>query len=563
MAKITEAFVEIRARTVKLQGDLKKARGLTVASAAGIGAAAGAAVVLGIGAAFVKLRRIFTGFLSFAKQWGTRLSTIVTGGIKKTISMASDAEMVLRRFEITMGSALPKATKFVDTLVNTLTRSRTEVRHAVATFQKFFIGFGFAKDDAADLSTTMTQLVIDFAAWNKMADDEAMGKFISAISGSGIALAQFGVNIDQTSLDQELLRRGFKKSTQGATEQQKVIARLAIIMKAMGDQGAIGSAAATQEKFAMQVKALQGALRNLGDTIGTEFLKSGGGFIGILTQIVKVLETKVAPAAEFARKVFDKLRESIMEFTGTTGFFTLNPFEGLVSAAKIALAQIEHLFITMFMPLWDKIVIAFANKVQAGIEIVFTKVFAPVLNALKKVSEMTPKPLAEFFGGPLPVLGPTGNMVIGALLKKIDPEGIQAKLNLGQASINTREADLTRQREKEAAASQVRIDKLRIDERRRIFELEFPGGLMGRRRGPGGPGLPEPTIPGGLGGGAADPIAAVAQSLVQTIQAATGSFKAAQRDRMQRIQEEQAESLNAIERNTRHLGDETRGWAFT
>jgi hypothetical protein len=89
-------------------------------------------------------------------------------------------------------------------------------------------------------------------------------------------LDRFGINIKQAALDQQLLRMGFEKSTKGATEQQKALARLEIISRAMGQQGAIGDAVRTSDQFANTSRRLIGSVKDLGSALGSTVTTSEG-----------------------------------------------------------------------------------------------------------------------------------------------------------------------------------------------------------------------------------------------------------------------------------------------
>lgn len=65
---------------------------------------------------------------------------------------------------------------------------------------------------------------------------------------------------------------GVRKSWTEVTEQEKALARLNIIARAMGDQGAIGDAVKTAGSFTNQMKRLRGLLRDTSVSIGQALL---------------------------------------------------------------------------------------------------------------------------------------------------------------------------------------------------------------------------------------------------------------------------------------------------
>jgi hypothetical protein len=81
-------------------------------------------------------------------------------------------------------------------------------------------------------------------------------------------MRRYGVIITQTTLDQELMNMGIEKGIQGATEQEKVMARLNIIMNSTED--AQGDAARTADEYANQMRALKGNISDVMAEAGKE-----------------------------------------------------------------------------------------------------------------------------------------------------------------------------------------------------------------------------------------------------------------------------------------------------
>ena len=188
------------------------------------------------------------------------------------VKAAADANESASRFQQVFKDQAKAAGEFADALAKAVGRSRYEIRDAMGTFQSFFVGMGFDAGISRELSQQLESLALDFASFNNISDDEAMQRFISALSGSSEVLDRFGINIKQAALEQELLRMGIKKSWQEVTEQEKALARLSVITRAMGDQGAVGDAIRTADSFANQMKRLKGQLRDTAVEIGQALL---------------------------------------------------------------------------------------------------------------------------------------------------------------------------------------------------------------------------------------------------------------------------------------------------
>jgi hypothetical protein len=100
----------------------------------------------------------------------------------------------------------------------------------------------------------------------------------------------FGINIKQSALQQELLAMGIKKSVVQASEQEKVLARVNVIYKAMGQQGAIGDAERTAGSLTNTMRRLKDAFVDMGVEIGNIFVPAARDAAAYLTEIVKGLK---------------------------------------------------------------------------------------------------------------------------------------------------------------------------------------------------------------------------------------------------------------------------------
>jgi hypothetical protein len=185
---------------------------------------------------------------------------------------AADAREALAKFKAVFGEQAAAADAFAQSLADSLGRSVHGFRSAMSAYQAFFVGLGFGSDKAREMTEQLTTLATDFAAFHNIDPGEAMGRFISAMSGSSEVLDQFGVNIKASAIDQKLLALGIDKTTANATEQEKAMARLAVIAESMGAQGAIGAAAREADSFANRSLALRDALDSLAIEIGEQVL---------------------------------------------------------------------------------------------------------------------------------------------------------------------------------------------------------------------------------------------------------------------------------------------------
>jgi hypothetical protein len=222
---------------------------------------------------------------------GTKLSllgaaamTPLVAAIKATGNLAETTS----KFGAVFGEQAPAVREWAETFRKAVGRSQIETMDSLSAFQSFFTGLGIGRDKSAEMSKEITALAVDFASFHNIASDtEGMERFISALSGSSEVVDRFGINLKQAAIDQKLLEMGFPKIAQGATETQKVLARMAIIRESMGRQGAIGDALRTANSFNNTLKRLKSNLFDMAVAIGEAVMPYATAFLAVVNVLTK------------------------------------------------------------------------------------------------------------------------------------------------------------------------------------------------------------------------------------------------------------------------------------
>jgi len=205
------------------------------------------------------------------------------------IKLASDAQEMQAKSSVVFGAYTDDVRLFAKNLADDVGRSALELEAMAATVQDTFVPMGFSRQEGAELSKVLTQLAVDVGSFNNKADAEVMEAFQSALVGNHETMRQFGVVITEATLKQELLSMGFKGASKDASNQQKVQARLNLIMK--GTTDAQGDAARTADSFANRVKKLQGQLKDLGARLGTTLIPVASAVVAAFSKIIDTIES--------------------------------------------------------------------------------------------------------------------------------------------------------------------------------------------------------------------------------------------------------------------------------
>ena len=214
---------------------------------------------------FARMRKNVTGLRAgFAALGG-----VIAFRVAKGFSDAGrDAEETENKFRVVFRGLNDQADDLVENWRQQFGRGRTELRGMLATLQDTFVPMGIARDEAFKLSEAVAGLGIDLASFNNAADEEVINLLTSALVGNHEAVRRYGISITAARLDQELLAQGFQKVSKGATEQQKLMARLSLLFKDTSD--AQGDAARTQDSFANVQKRVNARLREAREEVGQQ-----------------------------------------------------------------------------------------------------------------------------------------------------------------------------------------------------------------------------------------------------------------------------------------------------
>jgi|9_EtaG_2_1085328.scaffolds.fasta_scaffold00224_3 hypothetical protein len=194
------------------------------------------------------------------------------------VKFASGVEEMQAKSSVVFGEFTKTVRSELEAFGDSVGRSTHELEGMAASVQDTFVPLGFARGEAAQLSTQLTKLAVDVASFNNASDTETMAAFQSAIVGNHETVRRFGIIITEATLQQELFRMGINKTSQEATNQEKVQARLNLIMA--GTTDAQGDAARTSGSFANQSKALTAALEELAVNVLTPLLPALSGIVG-------------------------------------------------------------------------------------------------------------------------------------------------------------------------------------------------------------------------------------------------------------------------------------------
>lgn len=250
---------------------------------------------------------------SFKKIGAMAAAAFSVQAVGKFVGSCLELGSNLSEVQNVVDTAFPKMSAQVDAFAKSAMESfglsETVAKQYMGTFGAMSKAFGFAEQDAYEMSATLTGLAGDVASFYNLDPSEAYTKLKSVFTGETESLKDLGVVMTQTALDQYALANGFGKTTSAMSEQEKVSLRLAFVTDQLSL--ASGDFIRTQDSWANQTRVL--ALR-------FDALKAslGKGFIAVFTPIVKGINWVLANLQPLADS-FASLMEMLTGSSGNTG----------------------------------------------------------------------------------------------------------------------------------------------------------------------------------------------------------------------------------------------------
>ena len=250
---------------------------------------------------------------SFKKIGAMAAAAFSVQAVGKFVGSCLELGSNLSEVQNVVDTAFPKMSAQVDAFAKNAMESfglsETVAKQYMGTFGAMSKAFGFAEQDAYEMSATLTGLAGDVASFYNLDPSEAYTKLKSVFTGETESLKDLGVVMTQASLDQYALANGFGKTTSAMSEQEKVSLRLAFVTDQLSL--ASGDFIRTQDSWANQTRVL--ALR-------FDALKAslGKGFIAVFTPIVKGINWVLANLQPLADS-FASLMEMLTGSSGDTG----------------------------------------------------------------------------------------------------------------------------------------------------------------------------------------------------------------------------------------------------
>ena len=193
-------------------------------------------------------------------------SGVVVTGLGRFIQTASDAKEQMDQFNIVFGDFAPEAEAFASKIQSSFGIAKSEMISLMNSLQDTFVPLGFSREQATELSISLSQLSLDVGAFKNVATSEVANAFTSAIIGNHEAVRKFGISLTEATLETEAMRLGLIEAGDEMNQEAKILSRISLISRGTAD--ATDNLTKTQKEFASMLRGTQGRLQQTREEIG-------------------------------------------------------------------------------------------------------------------------------------------------------------------------------------------------------------------------------------------------------------------------------------------------------
>ena len=225
-----------------------------------------------LGDTFKRLGSVIAGVFAFQA---------IRGFAQDMFSLGTAAEETGSKFSTVFGAASAKMQGFLDQWASLAGLNKTVAKDFAATTGAILQGMGFTQEASVDTSEQVLRLAGDLQSFNNIPIEQTFGAIKSALAGSWEPMDRLGIVLRQADVDTRALINTGKKNVDQLTQQEKVLATLALMYERAGVQ--VGDLGRTQDSTANRARELNAQFQDVRIEIAERMLPVFADMVGWLS----------------------------------------------------------------------------------------------------------------------------------------------------------------------------------------------------------------------------------------------------------------------------------------
>lgn len=243
----------------------------------------------------------------------------------KSVVDSSALKSTERRLQRTFGSLTDDARSFAKDFSAQVGTAESATKDKLARFAASLERTGIAPEKRLEAAKTMTRLSSDLATAFGTSEDDASMAMLAALRGEADPIERFGLNLHEAAVNAKLLEMGVAGGSRAATEAQKVIARLNVIIAQTSNIH--GEATRSTDTFTRETSKLGATWQSFSEKIGAALEPSAAHLARFLNETLTQVESTLGPVDELGDRflataqkwteALGPMREKFVEFVAT------------------------------------------------------------------------------------------------------------------------------------------------------------------------------------------------------------------------------------------------------
>ncbi len=222
-----------------------------------------------------------------------------------SMDAASDLAEVQNVIDVSFGAMGWKVEEFAKSSIEQFGIAELAAKQTAGTYMSMGTAMGVAKGQAAEMALQITGLSGDMASFYNVSQEVAASALRGIWTGETEALKNYGIVMNETSLQEYALSQGIKTKISDMSEAEKVQLRYNFVMQATAN--AQGDFVRTSGGYSNQVKMLEQNMQQLNATAGESLIVFAEPFLQTFNEALTWLNSESPIAAESIKLVSSTL----------------------------------------------------------------------------------------------------------------------------------------------------------------------------------------------------------------------------------------------------------------
>lgn len=231
---------------------------------------------------------------------GLGIATILkksTDAIGSFINKTSDYIETVNLFRASMGQAADAAQDFINKAESDMGLDPKVLMDSVSQFYNMADSLGISSDRAYLMSQNMTQLAADLSSFANISVEAAQSKLMSGLSGQVKPLREYGIAIDQATLQETAYSLGIQQRVKDMTRAQKTeLIYYQIMTQTTKMQGDLGRSMISP---ANALRVMKAEFQKLARAVGSIFIPIMMKIIPVIRAVTQILTEAAKRIAKF------------------------------------------------------------------------------------------------------------------------------------------------------------------------------------------------------------------------------------------------------------------------